>query len=409
MAGHIASWIAAAVAVAVVLFPVAVTPFPTHVCATNAPEQAELKVNSSSVRLDASPWGIAFLNQSIAFVAMNFSVGVLDVSDFKPKLLYSLPMPSNYNMNNTNIKGDGYGYRELVISHNKLNIYVATGWGAVILDVERAVQGRNDSYVGALSQGGLAGCSAITLSISAQDDFVFISQEFGNDNTYGFGAVETYNVTRQASGKVTGVYKGYIALGFATIGHQFSRDYRTLFVTSEMDNTATNLNQTSGVVNILDVKTLMTAPGRALINTVESGCHPVRCQISPDGNHLWVSLREANQVLAFDAIKLAANQTTGVRLSTVDTGTSPIGMAAVGNYILTADSNRFDYTNTSTGVTVIGTGAALKGRVTFPQIKTAAFPRAMAVSPNGNKLLISEFDGESVRSVDVRILNTADT
>lgn len=117
--------------------------------------------------------------------------------------------------------------------------------------------------------------------------------------------------------------------------------------------------------------------------------------------------RDVNHASVYDAEKLANNQTTpDVLLAIVNTGTSPIGVAVVGNHILTADSNRFDYSNATTGITVINTAGALtRGRVDFPQIPTGDFPRSLAMSPSGDRLLVSEFGEGTVRVIDVSSLN----
>ncbi|KAH6660206.1 cytochrome cd1-nitrite reductase-like protein [Truncatella angustata] len=309
-------------------------------------------------------------------------------------------------MGNKNITEDGYGYRELSITHDKRNLYVATGYGAVIFDVPRAIAGRDDSFVGVLSSNGHVGRSAIELSITPDDKYVFISQEFGSNSSYNRGAIEVFNVTRLANGTVNSEWRGFIALGYAVVGQQFSKDYTKLFVTSEMNSTTAAPNSTTGVLSVLDVDKLKHTPGKSLITKYMSGCRPVRCHLSTDGNKLWVTERDINHASVFDAQKLANNDTTDVFMATVNTGTSPIGIAVVGNHILTADSNRFDYSNASTGVTVINSAGALsKGQSDFPQIPVGDFPRSLAVSPDGNRLLVSEFGEGTVRVVDISSLN----
>jgi hypothetical protein len=94
---------------------------------------------------------LVYLNESIAFAAINFSVGVLDTSDFAPRLKYILPLQPAFFIGNDDIDLDGYGFREMALTHDKENLYVATGYGAVILDVPRALAGSNDSFVGVLA------------------------------------------------------------------------------------------------------------------------------------------------------------------------------------------------------------------------------------------------------------------
>jgi hypothetical protein len=149
-----------------------------------------------------------YLNENFAFAAINFSIGVLDVRQLEPRLLNMIPFPEEYQMGNDNITADGYGYRELILSHDKRNLYVATGYGAVILDTAKAILGSNDSIAGVLSSDGYVGRSAVELSITPDDKFVFISQEFGSNASYNRGAVEVFKVTREADGKVSSIWRG---------------------------------------------------------------------------------------------------------------------------------------------------------------------------------------------------------
>ncbi|KAI1865878.1 uncharacterized protein JN550_008136 [Neoarthrinium moseri] len=413
MAGCRASWIATVAAVAIMLLLGAVNAVPTRYpslrCSTNAPPRNILKANSETLRVGNRPWGIAYLNDDYAFAVVNFSLAVIDTTNFKPKLRVLIPLPPLFapgtDMGNDDPMSDGYGYRELTFSHDKYNLYIATGYGAVIIDTVRAIQARTNAVVGTLSSNGYAGRSAIELSVTPDDKYIFISQEFGSDNTEGRGAIEVFNVTRLDDGTVISSYRGYVPLAYATVGQKFSSDYTKLFVVSEIDNTTASVNDTAGVLSVLDVAKLRRTPKQALIAEIATGCRPSRCDMA-DGKHLWVTERDANQVSVFDAEKLMGNRTnaTDVLVATVNTGTSPIGIAVAGGYILTADSNRFNYTNATTGVTVVNTATALLGEVDFPQIPTGEFPRSLAVSPSGNTLLVSEFGAGNIRAVDISFL-----
>jgi DNA-binding beta-propeller fold protein YncE len=346
---------------------------------------------------------VIYFNSSIAFVATWKTVRVIDTSALIPQLKYSIPLPSDIIVGNNSQNGSGYEFHELGLTRDKENLYVATGFGAVIIDVPRAILGRNDSVVGALSKDGYAGDNAVSLSITPDDRYVFVSQEMGNDLTDRLGTLEVWEVTRQENRSVTGEYKGYVKLGYATIGQLFSRDYTKLFVTSQLGAGAKSSNETEGSISVLDVETLKIDPSAAFLYSVRAGCHPVRITASPDGSILWVTAREANQLIAIDARKVLNNITTAdVRLASIQTGTSPVAVAAVGNYVFTADSNRFSYSNTTTGITVVDAQTAINGSVdTFPQVLTDQFPREFAVSPDGNTLLVSEYDASTIRAIDI--------
>ncbi|KAH8660061.1 hypothetical protein BX600DRAFT_513704 [Xylariales sp. PMI_506] len=405
---RIVSWIAAAAFAAVAILPrtVSADDYPTNVCATTAPPQTALKLTNTVIDVGPRPWGLAWLNSNVAFAAVNFSISVMNMSTLNPSVMFTVDMPAEAPfMGNTDINADGYGYRELTLSHNKLTLYVATGYGAIMFDVVKLVAGSNDSYAGVLSSNGYAGQGAIQLTLTPDDQHVFVSQEFGSENTYNLGAIEVYSVARQTNGTIVSDWRGFIALGYATIAQAYTSDYKTMFVTSEVAIGSTS-NETVGTISVLDVATLMYTPGKSLIGKLTAGCHPTRAQMSTDGNYLWVAQRDANVVFGYDAAMLAANQTDAALVATANTGTSPIGMAAVGNYILTTDSNRFSYMNTTTGVTVINTkGAQTRGVTNFPQIPSGNFSRSLAVSPSGDRLLVSEFNDGTVRVIDVAILS----
>ncbi|ETS86295.1 hypothetical protein PFICI_00123 [Pestalotiopsis fici W106-1] len=411
MAGLLSCWIATVIAIIgysltssyVAAVEVLGTKYPDLRCETNAPPQRALNFTSVSVPVGPRPWGLVYLNENFAFAAINFSIGVLDTRQFEPRLLNMIPFPEEFQMGNEDITSDGYGYRELILSHDKRNLYVATGYGAVILDTTKAILGSNESIAGVLSSNGYVGRSAVELSITPDDKFVFISQEFGSNASYNRGAVEVYKVTREDDGKVSSIWRGFIALGFAVVGQQFSKDNTKLFVTSELNTTKGTVNDTAGIISVLDVATLKVTPGKALITRLNNGCRPVRCDVSLDGRQLWVTERDANTLAIFDADELALgnNNTDEVLLGAVTTGTSPIGIAEVGRYVLTADSNRFNYENATTGVTVVDTITMQQ----LGQIPTSAFPRSLAVSPSGNRLLVSEFGAGTIRAIDVTLLN----
>lgn len=221
MAGLLSFWIARVVVIllfslsspsTVAAVEVLGTKYPDFRCATNAPPQNVLGFNSTSVRVGNRPWGLVYLNDFFAFAAINFSIGVLDTTNFEPRLLNMIPFPMDLQMGNLDINSDGYGYRELALSHDKKTLYVATGYGAVVLDVARALFGRNDSVIGVLSSGGYAGHSAVELSVTPDDNFVFISQEFGSNNSYGRGAVEVFKVTR-GTATISSIWRGKARLG----------------------------------------------------------------------------------------------------------------------------------------------------------------------------------------------------
>jgi len=246
----------------------------------------------------------------------------------------------------------------------------------------------------------LAGTSAIEATVSLEDDYVFISQEYGNNATSFRGAVEVFNVRQAHNGSIDSSYIGYIALGDAVVGTALSADGSKLYAVSEIVSN----NATQASLSILDVAILKTDPTNALLSSVDAGCGAVRVAVSK--KHVWVTARESNMVLAFDASKLISDPANAL-LASVQVGTKPVGLAFVneGRQLITADSNRDNSANATTGLTVVDTEAALKGKQGFPRIPTGLFPREIAVRPNGDTMLVSDYGSGAVQAVNVSQLS----
>ena len=356
-------------------------------CQSVAPAQNTLNVQTANLTVPSNPFGLAYAGNDIAFAAIGDGyVGVLNTSTFTPTLIRKIGIPAPFYERSFGVLG-------LAITHDKQTVYVSIGRGAVAIDVEKAVAGEADSIAGYLN--GTDGTGSIEVTVSLDDKYVFVSQEYGS--TLLRGAVEVFKVQRADNGSVSSTYIGYAPLGQAVVGTALSLDGCKLYATSEV-----GINSTQGTLSILDVATLKTNPSEALLVSVSAGCNPVRVAVSPNGKHLWVTARESNMLLAFDAAKVESNSSDALLVS-VQVGTSPVGLTFVnhGRHIITADSNRFSNPNTTTGLTVVDAEAALKGKQGYPRIPTGLFPREFAVSPDGKTLLVSDYSSNAIQAVNV--------
>ena len=135
--------------------------------------------------------------------------------------------------------------------------------------------------------------------------------------------------------------------------------------------------------------------------------------MSRNNQVVWVTARESNALLAFDASRLVSNRTTAL-LASVQVGTSPVGLVFSGaneSRILTANSDRFAgldpsvYGNATTGLSVVNVDAAIRGeQANLGQIPTGLFPREMAVSPDGKTILVTDYGSSMIQAVDVSTL-----
>jgi len=159
-------------------------------------------------------------------------------------------------------------------------------------------------------------------------------------------------------------------------------------------------------LSVIDVNTLRTNPSQALITQTNAGCEPVRIILSSNGKIVWVTAKESNHLLAFDAGKLATHPDEAL-LASVQVGTSPVGLAFARHesLILTANSNRFQLANTTSNLSVVDVRAALRGKLAvLGEIPTGMFPSEFARNPDGKTILVSDYGSREVPAIDVTTL-----
>ena len=375
-------------------------------CKTVAPPQKNLTgVRTANVKVPSHPFGVVYARQKdVAFVALNASLGVLNTSAFIPTLIHEIPLPNS----SVSVEG-GTG---IALTHDGRHVLVTAFSAAlIVVDVAKAATGSPDAVVGLLNGIAAAGASAIEVSVTGDDKYAFVSQEDGSRQTGGRGTIEVFKLeTSVANGTVSGTYVGYLILDYAVVGTALSSDGQLLYATSEAA-----LNSTmQGTLSVIDVRKLKSDPSNALVSQVTAGCQPVRVIVSRDDRTVWVTARGSNALLAFDASKLVRNQSSTALLASVQVGTSPVGLRFAGAHdsrIVTADSNRFAgsdpalYGNATAGLSVVDVDAALRGgKANLGQIPTGFFPRELAISPDGETILVSDYGSSMVQAVDVSTL-----
>lgn len=402
--------LAATLAVAICSFH-AVCALSPPICQAVAPQQNNLtEVLTGYVNVTKPPFGLAYAtNQKhIAFVTLDktndSTLGVLDTSTFIPTLIHQIAIPVTL----TGVEG-ALG---LTLTRDGRHLFVAAGPGAVIIDTALAATGSADSIVGALN-GTTAtqtpGTAAIEVTLTKNDKYAFVSQEYGViARTQGRGNIDVFELHKHVqNGSITGTPVGSISLGFAVVGTALSKDESLLYALSE---TTTANDTTPGFLSVLDVEKLKTDPANALLGNVPAGCGPVRVIVSKDGCTVWVTARESNHLLAFDAAKLVQDPDDAL-IASVQVGTSPVGLtfARHESLILTADSNRFEYKNATSGLSVVDVKMALAGDegAVLGRVPTGLFPREFATSPNGSTILVADYDSDQVQAVDVATLPKA--
>jgi DNA-binding beta-propeller fold protein YncE len=366
-------------------------------CQTTAPTQITLtNVTTAQLVVPEPPFGLVYaLEGDIAFAALNDTLGILNTTSPTPSLLHQIPLPANYLKGSTGAAG-------VALTHNGGHVLVTLGTGAIIVDVAKAINGSSSAIIGAVN--GTAGDSAIEVVVTPDGSSAFVSQEYGNPATRFRGSVESFNLSQPSTnGSISSNYIGFLGLGSAVVGMALSPNGSTLYATSEGSGL---VNGTGGNLSVIDVAKMKTSPTTALLSSVAASCGPVRALVSSDGKTVWVTARESNHLLAFDAAKLISKPHDAL-LTSVQVGTSPVGLIFAKNQsrILTADSNRFNYTNTTSGISVVDIRAALSGQsAVLGRIPTGIFPREFAISPDNKTILVSDYGSKVIMAIDVATL-----
>jgi DNA-binding beta-propeller fold protein YncE len=366
------------------------------------------------------PFGIVYATHEphIAFVALNATLGVLSTKNFVPELIHQLPLP--YSVFGPLKPLGGVGGTGIALTHDGRYLLVtAFGPDVVVFDTHRAAKGRNDSMVGILNGMTGAGNTAIEITISPDDRWAYVSIENGNETVklthpgYALdpkpGRIETFALHPPRPGceddePFQGHSVGFAVLEDSVVGSVLSKDGKYLYATSE----DIKLLDMHGTLAVLSTEKLKQNASDAVLAFLPAGCEPVRTLLSSEGEVLWVSARSSNALLAFNTSLLLTHPNNAL-LATVQTGTQPVGLVFVRNEsrIITADSDRsVNATGATAGLSVIDVGAALRGdaNANLGQIATGLFPRELAVSLDGRRVLVSDFMGELVQVFDVETL-----
>jgi hypothetical protein len=212
----IGSWIAIAI-----IFVAITAVLSAPICQTKATTQNTLNVPSANLFVPSNAFGLIYASRDIAFAVIGNKVGVLNTTTFTPTLVGGIALPSPF----------AKGAAGLTITHDRKIVYVAVSVRAAAIDVDRAVADEADPVIRLLI--GTAGAQAIEVTLSLDDDYVFVSQEYGNDIQTEIGAIDVFHVSWTSNGSVASTHIGYISLEMLVVGSALSPDGSKLYVTSE--------------------------------------------------------------------------------------------------------------------------------------------------------------------------------
>lgn len=281
----------------------------------------------------------------------------------------------------------------IAVTHDDRYVLVSTGHGVVVVDAQRAEAGAGGGVVATLDSPTSDGATQV--AVSADGRFVFVTFEKTNDL-----AVFSFHATA-ANGPVAGRLVGTVALGRAPVGVAASPDGRWLYVTSQ-SRASGAATSTAGMLSVLDVARATTDPAHAMVTTVDAGCSPVRVVVSADGATVWVSARGSNAVIAFWADKLRTDP-AHANAATVAVGAEPVGLAITGHdrWVVVADSSRSS-PRSGANLAIIDARAAIDQQAALRGYAPAGtFPREITALPDGDTLVVTNYDSQQVEVVDL--------
>jgi DNA-binding beta-propeller fold protein YncE len=298
---------------------------------------------------------------------------------------------------------------EIVLTHDNKLLIVADGESVTFLDIARMYQGSHDAVLGRIRDQ--EGDATINVNVTADDKFLFVSNERA-------ASITVIDLSKaRAEGFQRSAIVGRVKVGIAPIALVFSPDEKLLYSTSEVGSrgfrwpamcrsegrAAGGGEHSQGAVFVVDVAKAETRPEQAVVGVVNAGCSPVRLAISPGGDFLYVTARNSNAMLCFNAAKVM-NDAQHALVGEVPVGAAPVPVmiTADGSKILVGNSNRFaarpgDHQD----ITVIDAARVGEGKAAvLGKIPAQGFPRKFAVSADTRTIFLSNFTSDTLEVID---------
>lgn len=348
------------------------------------------------LKLGETPFGVAVSPDGRwAFVVLGDQVDVLSHRGSILTSVREISLP-----NQGSFAGRAAG---AAITNDGRYLLVAAGDGAVVIDVRSAETGGGDPTLGTLTVPpgnthglpGFPGGSAIEVTTTPDGKFAFVSLEYADEiAVFNLHAAIADHLRRSG-------FIGTIGLGQAVVGMALSPDGKWLYATSELAAGAHPAPQPVqgtgdgpyGTVSVINVQRAETSPGTAVLATAPAGCGTVRVAASPNGEVVWVTARESDDLLAFSATALRDDPRHAL-LARIRVGEAPVGLTLLdhGRFVAVVDSDRFNLPGKRASLTIVDAAAALTGKpAVLGSVSTGRFPREIALEPNQKTLLITNF------------------
>jgi serine/threonine protein kinase/DNA-binding beta-propeller fold protein YncE len=337
-------------------------------------------VRSQSVAVGAHPFGVNTTSDGkFTFVIRSNAIVVLsNGSGLAPAVDHVITVPGLQ-------KG-------AALTHDGRYLVAAANSGAVVVDAAAAEQGSSHAIVGTLTSS--FGGGAVEVGISPDDRFVFVTLQES-------AAMAVFNLqTALTDGFGPSAVVGKVSLGQQPVGLTFSPDAKLMYVTSMTK--AKTQTEGEGTVSVIDTALAETDPAKAVKDSADAGCDPVRT--ITDGTTVWVTSRESNALLGFSARRLLSDPGHALEAQ-VDVGPAPIGetFARSGSRtrILVADSD-LQHQGAKSTVAVVDPAKALRRQPALVgYVSTGQLPRQFTIQPDGKTALVTNDGSGQLQAIDL--------
>jgi len=300
-----------------------------------------------------------------------------------------------------------------------------TSGGVQFIDVRKAIAGDPSAAMGTVPTFS----SAIEVQLSVDNKLIFVANEFSAgqntcDNPDTISVIDFQKAL--SSGQSASAVIATIPVDCAPVGMAVSSDGRYLYVTNETalptrsfyDTKACDIPDADhecpvnthkgpgGTLTVIDIRKAQSNPADCAVANISAGCSPTRVFLTNNDKVVWVSAREDNSLLAFDARDILANPMNAL-MSIAPVGIAPDGVQPFFHKRLmaVANSNRNDDCAGAGGTVSILNVAPLKtggGAATVGTFDAGVFPRQWALSPDGKFLYLTEFGSDILAIFAVR-------
>jgi hypothetical protein len=299
----------------------------------------------------------------------------------------------------------------MALTHDGRVLAVAAIKTVLLFDVAKLLAGERQPELTRFANR--EGVLNISVAITADDRTLFVSEEQAE-------AIAVYDLVKlRKDGYSDSAGLGKVPTGHGPISLVFSPDQKWLYSTFQIalpewrfprdvpNPRDANARMFQGGIALIDVAKSRTDAAHAVVARVPAGGTPVRLVLSENGERVFTTARASNQLVMLDA-KMMRTDPERAKVGVVTVGSAPVPLVLFdgGRKVLVGNSNRFaDNAASPSNLTVVdvekmGEGdAAATGTIT-----AGAFPRDLALLPDGHTILVANFLTRDVQVLDARNL-----